>query len=579
MAILALIVTIAAFFYLNNEIDALRREIERLKGVQGKVAQLQPQTHNPATVQPVQSAATPPHIQPRQPSPVAAQDSAFVLWLKQNFLMKLGALLLLVAFGWFVSYAFANNWIGPMGRITLGLVSGVSIMALGMWRIRTYLHQGAVFVVLGSTSVLLTVYAAREIYDFFTPLTALLMMFVTVSFVAFVSVRYKNEPLALAGLLLAGAAPLLTASPEPSLVSLMSYLMVIVLGSLWVVYLTGANSLTTTALLVVGFYSAPYLLGFQSAEDRVVGLLFSFAFTALFFVANVISIMYRQEKAARQGHVMSAFLTGVFLMSWIAFAAAAEWQSLLYAAWMVVFALGAYAVYAYTNDRVPFYIYSAVSIAFLAAATAVELDGPFLTIALTIEVAALVGIATTLLRSRQIAHYAAWLFAGPVALSVESITASSWAQGVFHWDAVVLLVLTFALALASLALLQPESETKNVSTSGVGYGEIAGIGAIVYLLLLVWLVSHALLSEDMGTMVSLVVYTVFGLSMYVRGVIDDQQTMKIGGGLLLGLVITRLFMVDVWTMELVGRIITFFAVGVLLMSTAFISRLHKPEQQ
>ena len=45
--------------------------------------------------------------------------------------MKLGAALFIVGFGWFVSYAFINNWIGPLGRISIGIVAGVLVMGLG----------------------------------------------------------------------------------------------------------------------------------------------------------------------------------------------------------------------------------------------------------------------------------------------------------------------------------------------------------------------------------------------------------------------------------------------------------------
>ena len=97
----------------------------------------------------------------------------FAVWLKEDWLLKVGAFLLLIGFGWLATYAFLNNWIGPMGRIALGIIAGALILVLGWWRIRKYLNQGGVFIVLGSTTILLTIFAAREIYGFFTPLSAL----------------------------------------------------------------------------------------------------------------------------------------------------------------------------------------------------------------------------------------------------------------------------------------------------------------------------------------------------------------------------------------------------------------------
>ncbi len=47
----------------------------------------------------------------------------------------------------------------------------------------------------------------------------------------------------------------------------------------------------------------------------------------------------------------------------------------------------------------------------------------------------------------------------------------------------------------------------------------------------------------------------------------------------LGFVVLRLLTVDVWKMELTGRIITFLLVGALLMSTAFLVRKRQATKE
>src|SRR3989338_7209454 len=121
--------------------------------------------------------------------------------------------------------------------------------------IKEYLNQGGVFLVLGSTTILLTIFAAREIYGFFTPFSALSVMFLSTAFVAFVSVMYKSRSLAIASLVLAGIAPLLTDAPSTNYVQLFSYLFVVILGAIWIVALTGRRELTTVALLLIAVYS------------------------------------------------------------------------------------------------------------------------------------------------------------------------------------------------------------------------------------------------------------------------------------------------------------------------------------
>lgn len=67
-------------------------------------------------------------IPPTEPTGPTASER-FVAWLKEDWLMKLGAMLLLIGFGWLTTYAFLSNWIGPMGRIALGIVAPVLFLS------------------------------------------------------------------------------------------------------------------------------------------------------------------------------------------------------------------------------------------------------------------------------------------------------------------------------------------------------------------------------------------------------------------------------------------------------------------
>ncbi|MBI2098647.1 MAG: thrombospondin type 3 repeat-containing protein [Candidatus Wildermuthbacteria bacterium] len=98
----------------------------------------------------------------------------------------------------------------------------------------------------------------------------------------------------------------------------------------------------------------------------------------------------------------------------------------------------------------------------------------------------------------------------------------------------------------------------------------------VYLHILLWLSLHATaLSDDIATMISLVLYTIIGLGAYFYGKMQEKKIVRIYGAVLLTLVVVRLLVVDVWDMALAGRIVTFFLVGILLTTTAFVGRGKK----
>lgn len=492
----------------------------------------------------------------------------FVNWLKEDWLLKLGVLLLLMGFGWLVTYAFLNNWIGPMGRIALGLGAGVLFLLLGWWRIMKYLHQGGTFLVLGSTIILVTIFAAREIYNFFTPTSALVVMFLSTAFVALASVKNNSRSLALASLILAGIAPLLTNSPTANHIGLFSYLFVVTFGAIWIVLLTGQRELTTAALILIVFYSLPHL--FFGLKDTGTLLLFTYAFAALFFITNTAGILKLKDKEIVPDLVTAAG-NGLFLLAWIVIAAPDEWKSLIISAWMMVFAVGAFLLFKITQRREPFYVYAGVGIAMLAAATSAELKGATLIIAYTIESGLISLITYFILRDIRIAERISMLLVGSIILSFSSIVSEAWMVGVLHKDFFVLLIL--GLTLFGLGLFYLPRITVLKVEEASQFNAILLIAGSIYAYVLLWLSLHAsLINDSFAVMISLVVYTITGLITYFYGKMNDRKWLRLYGAVLIGFVVARLFIVDIWKMELTGRIITFFLVGALLVSTAFISQ-------
>lgn len=507
---------------------------------------------------------------PTLPSHATTQTSdRFIQWMKEDWLLKLGAFFLLLGFGWLTTYAFMNNWIGPMGRIALGIIAGASIMVLGWSRMQKYVQQGGVFLVLGSTTVLLTVFAAREIYDFFTPSAALAIMFLSTAFVALASVKYNRKSLALTSLILAGIAPFFTSSPSPDYIGLFAYLFVVILGAIWVVAITGMRELTTAALTLVAVYSLPHILA-NISPDADTLLLFAYAFAAVFFLTSTASIL-KMQKQDITPNLMTAAGNGFLLLAWIMAVAPKEWQSLIISAWMVVFAAGAFLIVKATRRREPFYAYASVCIAMLAAATSAELQGATLTIAYTIECAVIALVSYSVLRDVKTAARTSLLLTVPVVLSLGSINSTAWDIGVLHKDFFVLFVLAATFLYLYLFF--------SVQTQGVKDEEVQQYNSIlltvgsIYAYVLYWLSLHAGFDDkNTATTISLITYTIIGIASYFHGLKNNNKGFRLYGSVLIGFVVVRLLLIDIWFMELGGRIVTFFLMGALLMSTAFLGK-------
>ncbi len=556
-------VAIIVIFFLVFNLRSRVQQLERLKqdSVVKTITDSEPQ---------LQQIKEESQVMPLPAEPVLFDG--LVEWLKEDWLLKFGAGFLLIGFGWLATYAFLNNWIGPMGRIALGIIAGAFFILLGWWRIKEYLRQGGIFLVLGSTTILLTIFAAREVYDFFTPFTALVVIFLSTAFIALASVKYNNRALALASLILAGIAPLFISASSSNYIWLFSYLFVVILGAIWITALTGRRELTTAALILIFFYSLPHF-SFLNSTDTGSLLLFAYAFATVFFLTNTAAILKLKGKEIIPDLVTAAG-NGLFLLTWIMVAAPDEWKSLIISLWMVIFGVGAFWVFKATKRREPFYVYAGVGIAMLAAATSAELSGAMLTIAYIIEGGIIAFITYLILRDIRIAERISLLLIVPIILSIKSIDSLSWKTGVIHEDFFVFLILGLTLLGLGFFFLPRVREIKDKESQQINSALLI-VGSI-YFYVLLWLSLHAgLESDNIAVMISLVIYITIGLFFYFSKLAIEKKIIRIYGVALIGFVIARLLLVDIWRMELSGRIIIFFLIGALLASTAFIRRKKK----
>jgi len=502
-------------------------------------------------------------------------------WLKEDWLMKLGALLFIIGCGWFVSYAFANNWIGPIGRITIGIAAGVLIMVLGFWRMIRYPSQGAVFMALGAGIAILTIFAGRAIYGFFTPVSAILFDFIIAAFVSFASYKFNVRSLAFSAQVLAFMAPLLTAGRTDSLF-LFSYLFLISLATVIFASAIGWRALIISSLIFVGLYSIPYIeasggysTGFYT-EDAPLILNFAYLFAVMYLFVGMFAVIRKGVESVRS-EVGLATLNGLFLFIWIYNVATKEWQTLLFAAWAIVFAVGSFIAFRFSAKPHPFYAYGSVAVAFIAAATASQLNGAALTIAFTVEVLMLVITVLLLTKNMQATISTSFLFIVPALLSFTSMGNYGMSPELFTKDFSVLILMAVALIFAGRFIDRANSNFE--PTVEKKAGAVLIVFGTLYIWFTIWVFIHILMRDtpDMATMVTLLIYTVAGLTAYFAGLYGNDAARRFYGAALLVFVVGRLVLIDVWTMELFGRVITFFAIGILLMSTAFLTKKKKSE--
>src|ERR1700756_3093784 len=124
---------------LRAEVAALTARIYRLEQQAGIEVQSQPEPRiaRPGAERVTAPNPTPPpagapaelwpplRIPPTEPTPEAEQLESKIgkLWLN-----RIGIIAILIGISYFIKYAFDNGWIGPTGRIALGLLAGIGLV-------------------------------------------------------------------------------------------------------------------------------------------------------------------------------------------------------------------------------------------------------------------------------------------------------------------------------------------------------------------------------------------------------------------------------------------------------------------
>lgn len=509
--------------------------------------------------------------------------SNLITWFVTDWLMKLGVFLVLLAIGWFVTYAFAHNWIGPVGRITLGILFGIAVIGVAEWRIKDFRSQGSVLFVLGSMTILMTILAAQFAFDtpMFTSVAAMGMMFLVIVYLGLVSVRYNSKSLAVLSLIGGYSVPAMVGLHNLDPVVMYTYLLLVTSGTLWVVFMKGWRVLTPLSLGCLFLFSAD--LSSASPDVEYILLAFATVFGFMYISTGLYAMVH--NKNIQWSDTITAIGVGFFELAWVMQVVPEYMQSLAMGAWALIFTLAAFFVFSKTSQRAPFFIYGGIAAGLIGAATALELEGSVLIIVFLLEILVLMLVVHTLLPQRRLLVQSSLLYIIPILMSLGSITTYRWRDSIPFDDMwVLLLSMLVYLGLAlyfKLTEASSFSEDDRLVEQGVAY--MYAILGVFYGMALMYLIPYSLFTEQVGDygryatadaamMITLVLYTILGLALYIRGKLIGIQGYKVLGGVLLGFVVFRMLFIEVWKFELSARIIIFFIVGIMLIATAFIGK-------
>jgi uncharacterized membrane protein len=195
--------------------DRLEERLNRLEGTPASAKVIAPLP--PSEPEPVPLFTAPVPEEPQLESKVG------LTWLN-----RIGVITLVLGVGFFFKWAVDNNWIGPSGRVMLGLLAGFLTLGFAdyLWRKGQQVYAQGITGA-GVAIVYLSFYAAFDFYHLVPQALAFVLLLATTAMAATLAMRYNALAIAVLGFFGAYLIPLLLSNGEDHPWFLMGYLLVL----------------------------------------------------------------------------------------------------------------------------------------------------------------------------------------------------------------------------------------------------------------------------------------------------------------------------------------------------------------
>jgi uncharacterized membrane protein len=526
--------------------------------------------------------ATPKYGQAANHSSEDLEGTIGKLWLN-----RIGIVAILIGVAYFLKYAFDSGWIGPGGRVAIGLLAGIAVV---VWS-EAFRRKGSVafsysLKAVGIGILYLSLWAASQYFHLIPAGMAFAAMILVTASTITLALTQDAEILAVYAMIGGFSTPALVSTGENHEIVLFSYVCLLDLAILAMVSFKPWRRIVWGAMLGTAVMYIGWAAQYYDLSERPVTVLFASAFFAIFAMVPLLTPLTR----SRWHRGFSITLTALPLVNGAAFFLALFAMYDRETVTLTWYALALAAVYLLLSSQFKRRIDSepdvvktinlvhvAVAIAFITIAIPLKLDAHWITIGWLIESAVLLFVAV-----KSDAHFLR-IFAGcTLALGVCRLLFFDN----FHTETLVFNArfATFLVAIAIMAGIVAAGE-RYASEKEMPFVKLAGIA--LNLLALVALTSEAndYFSRQIAQLYKQrdmylatrqleiardfsfsAIWIVYGAGLMIAGFWKRSAFIRWQAMVLLAATIGKVFLYDSRELQQIYRILSFIALGVMLMA-------------
>ncbi|MBV9673181.1 MAG: DUF2339 domain-containing protein [Verrucomicrobia bacterium] len=223
----------------------------------------------------------------------------------RRWFLVVGSLTLVIGLGFFLKYAFDEQWIGPAVQITIGFIAGaVSLLLAHLCRQRRWMGLDIGMAAVGLGSLYLTSYAGFEIHHLLPLSLSLVLILLVTLFGGTLASFWGSQTLAILSFTAGFLAPVLFDSEHVDHWFFLPYLVILTLAGQIVAYAKGWRQLYASSALLTWLSFALWI----EAGYRQPWFLEAFVFIQFLFAAYSLMPFLRRIFRAELGSIQGFLL-------------------------------------------------------------------------------------------------------------------------------------------------------------------------------------------------------------------------------------------------------------------------------
>ncbi|MFZ0744539.1 MAG: DUF2339 domain-containing protein [Terracidiphilus sp.] len=509
---------------------------------------------------------------------------------------RVGILAVLISMAWFLKLAIDNHWIGPLGRVLIGLVAGAGLIAWSeRFRSRGFAAFSYSLKAVGSGILYLSLWAAFSFFHLVPAGAAFAAMILVTAFNGYMAWVQDAELLALYAVVGGLSTPVLVSTGENHEVTLLSYLLLLDIAVLVLVLLRPWSRLLFTAFIGTVLMFAGWWFEYYSSSQSWRTAFFLACFFLIFaFAPRLVRLKPEDEVHFSGWDTLALVLLPVATaaLGFIGFYAIVEASSVDWAGpWLAV----AFAAFYLLLLRLPAQgmlnasptilsaLHLTAAVVFLTIAIPLKAEGRWLTIGWLAEGAALLWVAS---RVRSVLLRVLSLFClaiGLVALLTVNPTASTTPlfNQRFGTYLFAVAVFVFVAWVANNAQVEGDREYSR-PWPAFAAGSVLVVNILILLSISLEIHGYWWNHRGLGNwrlhhdyeMYAQFTYSawfmVFGAILLSAGFWRRSAFLRWQALVLLAVSVGKVFLVDVSELSQAYRIFSFLGLGALLLGVSFV---------